>query len=179
MNCQEVEKLLIDSLDAADRPEICEHLLGCPACAELRRQLEEIEGLNRALARVSGAPRGFSGKVASEVSRGRRLRPGWGILFSAAAGVALLAGGLHFSQGYSDSARSLEIETSIDGADLAADDFDFRPSFEAYRQPGQAGISYIEVMVPASGGSYIVRVPSTIQIRRPSPVEAQLTRVSY
>jgi len=92
MNCQVIESRLLEDEQALLDREVREHLDQCPACRRLYRELEEIEELNRDLARSERAPRDFTGQVIEQVSAGSGLTfpllAGGGILVI----VALMAG---------------------------------------------------------------------------------------
>ncbi len=182
MTCAEVEKVLLEDLDAASGADVEAHLLVCRDCQDLRRQLVEIDELNRDLARLSGAPLGFTGKIVSEVSR-RRSWPVLGPLAAVLVGVTLLGAGLRWSQSISDAA-------SIDAGSVrqpvifqdrsTGNGPDGLDDPRGNGIPAQSGSSYMEVVISEpSGRSYIVRVPSTIEIRRNKLTDDRFVKVSH
>ncbi len=182
MTCAEVEKILLDDLDAASAADVDAHLRVCRDCRDLRRQLVEIEELNRDLSRLSGAPLGFTGKIVSEVSR-RCTWPALGPLAAVLVGVTLLGLGLRWSQNLSDAAsvEAVSARQPVFFQDRSPrDGADGLDSLRGDGVPGQTGSSYMEVMISEpSGRSYIVRVPSTIEIRHNKLTEDRFVKVSH
>ncbi len=180
MTCAEVEKVLLEDPDAASGAEVEGHLRACRSCQDLRRQLLEIEELNRDLARLSGAPLGFTHKIVSEVSR-RRSWPALGPLAVVLLGVTLLGAGLRWSQGLSEaaSAKTGSVRQPVVFQDRSLEDAADSLDYVRGGVSGQTG-SYMEVMISEpSGRSYIVRVPSTIEIRHNKLTEDRFVKVSH
>lgn len=174
MNCGQVEKLLTDDLWAASNPEVREHIRQCEACAELRRQLKQIDELNQALARRCEAPMDFSGKIASQVHR-RRSWSGFSTLAAVLALLLIATAALNWRGGFQNSLHSASPTFSM-VEDSPGDDFGVTINEEAPR-PHRP---YVEViLLEPSGDPYVVQIPSTIKIRRADAARGALLKVSH
>jgi anti-sigma factor RsiW len=101
MNCREaravLDDFLDDSLQAAGRKAVLDHLAGCPECRGRLAGLDEVDSrLQDALGEMEPS-RDFSARVMqqvaqAEVPRAIRFRPAWWSLAAAAACLLLVAG---------------------------------------------------------------------------------------
>ncbi len=180
MNCNKVEKLLLEDASVGGRAPIREHLADCSPCRTLYQQLSDIEDLSVSLGGGKGAPQGFSTQifartVARPPSRHRTAPAALALLFVAgAANLWTYLAGDEASPA-AEASQAVQQEPELPRpAGLRWEDFQDR-RFEPRPSP------FVEVELHSpSQGSYVLQVPSRIQVQRGHSAQgADVTRVSY
>ena len=179
MRCSKIQKALTEDLSAAALSEIRKHLEDCCRCRELLEDLRAIDTLNRSLPKRTQAPADFGERVICGLSTPKRRRATLTYLMLVPA-VVLLAGiGWNLSLSLSTSG-TLEKATaeSFDaavGTEMALDGL-----LENSVRSGATNSDYVEVIVEVPDGApFIIRIPSTIQVREANVQSELLTLVSY
>ena len=179
MNCRDVEALLTESLSEAHAPEIRSHLLNCPACQELRQELEVIESLNFSLSRMAGAPVDFSQRVI-RLLRARRWRQASRTVAATLAVLVVVVTALTFFQvqhpGETESSFAAR-EGQPAGPYLVAPSVILADPATALDLEDQ----YLEVILgePPRDLGARRRVPSEIKVHRTDMGRVNLTHVSH
>lgn len=170
MNCREIEELLLDDIRQRERREVEEHLEGCERCRVLCENLERIRELNQALFQAAEAPEGFENRVLAEAAE-----PRWKLWQTAVMTLSLtlvVSGGWLVMNGTMSGNPS--VSTPENAAVLPVD------NIRGPQPLPESSAQFVEVLVTDSQGqSYIVRVPSTIQIRRDDFRRSGYVPVSY
>ncbi len=163
MNCEWVEKQLMDEgtigLDAA----VLQHVHQCPECRDLYHEVAALEQLNQSLKVAAKAPNDFSSKVmsASFISW-IGWRAAWGLTVVLLAVLTLsdfstFWGVQDLRAFWNDAASSQESRQSesISSAEL--------PAWS--ESEGESSTPYVEVKVEGrSGAPVVVRIPAQIDV---------------
>jgi hypothetical protein len=182
MNCNKVEKLLLEDANVGESLSIREHLAQCGPCRTLYQQLRDIEDLSLSLGGGKGAPRDFSNQILAQTverppSQRKTAVAAMALLFL--AGAANLWTYLAGDEALPHVEASQAVQQAVDlptpsgfrfeDRNLQGRRFDSRPS------------PFIEVELQSpERGSYTVQIPSKIQIQRSQLASgAGVTRVSY
>ena len=175
MNCSKVEKIRGEDLDAAE-PDMRRHLENCQRCRSLYEELVAIEELATTLNGGRGAPRGFSEHVFREIESG-----GWNWKPTATAVSCLAAAALAVVWTSAPQSPELDTPRKPEVVEVLAKPI-LRPVPDegpVVRELGDP--DYVErIFQHPSGSDYILRLPSTIQIRKDDlPPDAYVSHVSH
>lgn len=166
MNCKEVERLLTEDLAWEGDPQVESHLERCGPCSKLHQDLLLLREWSGELREEVKAPADFSAHVMREVRS-----PGFlaGFLLSPTrAGLVLVTvfglmamGDLSLEALFRDGGGSRAWESALESRQGIT-------VFELNADPeGTGGTSYVEVVLEdPTESEYILRLPSTIEIRR-------------
>lgn len=180
MNCNKVEKLLLEDAGAGESRTIQEHLAHCSPCRTLYQQLCDIEDLSLSLGDGKGAPLDFSSHIlAQTVERPPSQRK------TALAAMALLvaAGGANLWTYLAGDAALPGVEASQavqQEANLPVPSELPWDHFQDQRiDPRRGAFVEVELQSPERG-RYKVQIPSKIQIQRSQLAQvAKVSQVSY
>ena len=163
MNCQWVEKQLMDEGTIGLEAPVLHHVHQCPECRKLYHEVAALEQLNQSLKGAAKAPSDFSSKVvsASFVSW-IGWRAAWGLIVVLLAVVTLsdpstFWGVQDLKAFWNDAGSSLEAQPpeSISSAKSAS----------RSESDGESSIPYIEVKgEDRSGAPVVVRIPAQIEV---------------
>ncbi len=180
MNCNKVEKLLLEDASVGERMPIREHLASCSPCRALYQQLSDIEDLSLSLGGGKGAPQDFSTQIFAQTV----ARPLWRHKTALAAMALLLVAGAANLWAYlagDEALHGLEASQAFQQeAELPyPPDFQWENLQERRFESRQSSFVEVELQSP-SQGRYILQIPSRIQIQRGQAAQgADVTRVSY
>jgi predicted anti-sigma-YlaC factor YlaD len=163
MNCEWVEKQLMDEgsigLDGAD----LDHVHQCPECRKLYHEVASLEQLNQSLKAAARAPSDFSSKVVSaSFMSWIGWRAAWGLVAVLLAVVTL-----------SDSSTSWGVQDLKAFWNDAGSILESRPSesISSMKTPSrseadsESSTPYVEVKVEdRSGAPVVVRIPAQIEV---------------
>ena len=180
MNCNKVEKLLLEDASIGERMPVREHLANCSPCRTLYQQLSDIEWLSVSLSGGKGAPQNFSTQIFAQTI----ARPLWRHKTALAAMALLFAAGAANLWAYLAGDEALPSLLASQAVQQEAEltyplDLQWENLQERRFESRQSSFVEVELQSP-SQGRYILQVPSTIRIQRgQSAPGADMTRVSY
>ena len=163
MNCQWVEKQLMDEGTIGLDASILQHVHRCPECRRIYHEVAALEQLNQSLKVAAKAPSDFSSKVVSaSFMSWIGWRAAWGLVVVLLAVVTLSDSstfwGVQDLQAFwNDAGSRLESQRSesISDGELAS----------RSESDGESDIPYVEVKVKGrSGAPVVVRIPAQIKV---------------
>ena len=179
MNCEWVEKQLMDEGTIGQDASVLQHVNQCPECRKLYHEVASLQQLNQSLKAAARAPRDFSSRVvsASFVSW-IGWRAAWGLAVVLLAVMTLsdfssFWGVQDLKALWNDGGSVLESRRSESISDAAS-----TPWSES---DGESSTPYVELKVEGrSGAPVVVRIPAQIEVlTRDLHPDGYLHKTSY
>jgi hypothetical protein len=169
MSCEKIRQVLIEDPSAEQSSEVRSHLEACQECRKLHEDLLNLEQLSGLLKDQVSAPSDFASRVVSRADR----RTGWrfGFLSGTAAVSLLLVAATLVGWNAPDQAQPEVAREVLESVGSGPERIVFK-EFSAeeiigVKDSGVRSDDYVEIIVEnATGSEYLLRVPSTIKIRR-------------
>lgn len=180
MNCNKVEKLLLEDAGVGESLPIQEHLAHCSPCRTLYQQLRDIEDLSLSLGDGKGAPQDFSTQILAQTverppSQRKTALAAMALLFVAGAANlwTYLAGDEALPR--VEASQAVQQEADLPGPSELR--------WESFQDQGldSRRNRFVEVELQSpERGRYTVQIPSKIQIQRSQLAQgAKVSQVSY
>jgi len=173
MNCRKVERLLTEDFRSADNPELACHLDECEGCRALYRDLKALAELSGKLKKETEAPAFFVSRVCARLPERVSLRRSLKLAVVAVSVIVILSlGFLKFFflvEKPAGTANQSIVVTGSAGEDWSVEE-DWRTEWPVAESgllsAPEAKSEFVEILVgKPSESDYIVRLPSTIEVR--------------
>ncbi len=163
MNCEWVEKQLMDEGTIGHDAAVLQHVHQCPECRKLYHEVAALEQLNQSLKAAARAPSDFSSRVVSaSFMSWIGWRAAWGLVVVLLAVMTLsdsssFWGVEDLKAFWNDTGSALESRRSESISDAES-----TPRSES---DGTSSTPYVEVKVEdRSGAPVVVRIPAQIEV---------------
>ena len=173
MTCRKVERLLTENFRSADNDELARHLAECDGCRRLQQDLKALAELSGEIKKETEAPAFFTSRVCARISEpGPARRSLTFAVLTVSAVVVFSLGLLRFT--FLTDKPANATNQSVVRTGSAGEDWSVEQDWRADSSLPASGIMtgpendarFVEILVgKPSESDYIVRLPSTIEVR--------------